>query len=181
MNNIAEDIKRGDKVVFRELFEDYYPILCVFAMKYLHDEDICKDIAQETLLTYWQNRNDFEDIFKVKSYLYRVARNKCLNIIKRVQIGEHYIREVLTEPVYDFEDEVIRQETYLLVRKAIDALPNQMRRIIELALQGKKNAEIASELSISEGTVHSLKKTAYKKLRNSLQDHFYSLLFWMIG
>lgn len=70
-------------------------------------------------------------------------------------------------------------ETYLLVRKAVGALPVQMRKIIELAMQGKKNAEIAAELSISEGTVHTLKKTAYKKLRDRLQEHFYLLLFWI--
>lgn len=60
-------------MAFRELFEDYYPVLCVFAMRYLHDEEQSKDIAQETLLTYWQKRADFEDILKVKGYLYMVA------------------------------------------------------------------------------------------------------------
>ena len=69
MNGLIEDIKQGDRAAFRELFEDYYPILCVFAMKYIRDEEQCKDVAQETLLTYWQNRADFEDIFKVKGYL----------------------------------------------------------------------------------------------------------------
>ena len=61
MNGLIEDIKQGDRAAFRELFEDYYPILCVFAMKYIRDEEQCKDVAQETLLTYWQNRADFEE------------------------------------------------------------------------------------------------------------------------
>ena len=52
MNGLIEDIKQGDRAAFRELFEDYYPILCVFAMKYIRDEEQCKDVAQETLLTY---------------------------------------------------------------------------------------------------------------------------------
>ncbi len=85
----------------------------------------------------------------------------------------------MTESEAYFENEVIRQETYLLVRKAVGALPVQMRKIIELAMQGKKNAEIAAQLSISEGTVHTLKKTAYKKLRDRLQEYFYLLLFWI--
>ncbi|MEI3154791.1 MAG: LuxR C-terminal-related transcriptional regulator [Odoribacter sp.] len=61
----------------------------------------------------------------------------------------------------------------MLVRKAVDALPCQMRRIIELAMAGKRNAEIAVELAIAEGTVHTLKKTAYKKLRDHMKQHFY--------
>ena len=40
---------------------------------------------------------------------------------------------------------------------------------------GKKNSEIAAELSIAEGTVHALKKAAYKKLRKKLKEHFYLL------
>lgn len=175
---IIDAIKKGDKAAFKELFEDYYPILCVFALKYIKDEEQCKDIAQEVLLTYWQKRKDFDNIYKVKGYLYTVTRNRCLNLIKRENLGEAYQKEISLESDFYIEDEVIRQETYLLIRKAIDSLPSQMRKIIELTMQGLKNSEIATELAIAEGTVHSLKKTAYKKLRNLLQEHFYLLIFF---
>lgn len=177
MSTIIDDIRQGNRAAFRELFEDYYPILCVFAMRYLRDEEQSKDVAQEVLLSYWERREDFEDLFKVKGYLYTAARNRCLNIIKHGRVDAGYVQEVLAGPDYYFEDEVVRQETYLLVRKAVEGLPVQMRRIIELAMQGKKNAEIAQELSIAEGTVHTLKKTAYRKLRDELQDHFYFFFF----
>lgn len=177
MHTIIDDIKLGSKTAFRELFEDYYPILCVFASKYIGDEEQCKDIAQEALLTYWQNRENFMELYKVKNYLYTVARNQCLNLIKRGKVDANYVKEVSRESESYFEDEILRQETYLLVRKAVNTLPSQMHKIIELAMQGKKNAEIAIELGIAEGTVHALKKTAYKKLRDQLQEYFYFLLF----
>ena len=79
MRNIVTDIRGGDKDSFKEFFEDYYPILCVFSSKYVKNEEQCKDIAQETLLSYWEKRADFEDIYKVKGFLYMVARNRCLN------------------------------------------------------------------------------------------------------
>ena len=177
MKSIVEAIRQGDQAAFRELFEDYYPILCVFAMKYLCDEEQCKDVAQDTLLSYWEKREDFEDIYKVKDYLYKVAHNHCMNILKRLKIGEQYLQEEFSEVEESFEKEMIRQETWLLVRKAVRTLPAQMRRVIELTMEGNKNAEIALELGIAEGTVHDLKKTAYKKLREQLTDHFYLLLF----
>lgn len=179
MNGLVDKIRNGDVAAFRELFDDYYPILCVFAMKYIREQEQCKDIAQETLLTYWQNRADFNDIFKVRGYLYRVARNRCLNIIKHGRVGENYTAEALARDEYYFEDEVVRQETYRLVRAAVASLPSQMRRVIELAMQGQKNSEIAAELSIAEGTVHALKKSAYRKLREQLREHFYLMLFWI--
>ena len=146
-------------------------------MKYIRDEEQCKDVAQETLLTYWQNRADFEDIFKVKGYLYRVARNRCLNMIRREQVDEHFVKEALTESEAYFENEVIRQETYLLVQNAVDKLPPQMRRIIRYSLEGLNNPQIAKEMGIGEGTVKSLKQTAYRKLKDQLKEYFYLLLF----
>lgn len=178
MHNIISDIRGGDRQAFKELFEDYYPILCVFTLKYIKDEEQCKDIAQEVLLSYWQNRENFEDIYKVKGYLYTVARNRCLNVIKHEHVDLAYTQGVQgSEPDVFFDDHIIRQETYMLVRKAVHALPSQMRKIIEYSMQGLKNSEIAAELAIAEGTVHALKKSAYKKLREQLQEHFYLLLF----
>ena len=75
-----------------------------------------------------------------------------------------------------FEEEIMRQETFLLVRKAIATLPPQMQRIVKLYMAGKHNQEIAEILQISEGTVHSLKKTAYKKLRAILKEEFFLLI-----
>ncbi len=52
-----------------------------------------------------------------------------------------------------------------------------MRAIMQLALEGKKNAEIAERLTPE--TVHTLKKVAYKKLRAFLTDYYYCLLLFI--
>ncbi len=176
MRDIVADIRSGSKNSFKELFEDYYPILCVFASKYVKDDEQCRDIAQEALLSYWEKRTDFEDIYKVKGFLYMVARNRCLNYLKREQINQAYVNEANLESEEYFREEVIEQETYRLVQEAVDALPHQMRTIIKYAMEGLKNPQIAAEMSIAEGTVHALKKTAYRKLREQLKEHFYLLL-----
>lgn len=65
MSNIARDIRDGNVAAFKELFEDYYPVLCVFASKYLSDGEACKDVAQETLVSYWEHRAEFDDLLWV--------------------------------------------------------------------------------------------------------------------
>ena len=106
-----------------------------------------------------------------------VARNRCLNSLKREQVNQAYVDEANRESEEYFQEEVIEQETYMLVRKAIEGLPPQMRTIIKYAMEGLKNPQIASEMGIAEGTVHALKKTAYRKLREQLKEHFYLLFF----
>ena len=86
IENIIADIKRGNKQAFKKLFDDYYPILCVFSFHYVEDKEVCKDIVQDALLAYWERKEDFNDILKVKSFLYTVTRNKCLNYLKHAQL-----------------------------------------------------------------------------------------------
>lgn len=141
----------------------------------MKDTEAYKDIVQDVFLTYWQYRCDFDNIYKVKNYLYTVTRNRCLNHLKRESLlGK---APTVPEPHFDFKDEMFREETFLMVRKAVDALPPQMRRVITMAMQGEKSAVIAGRLAIAENTVHALKRTAYRKLRESLKEHFYLLLF----
>jgi len=162
IENIIADIKRGNKQAFKKLFDDYYPILCVFASHYIEDKEVCKDIAQDVLLAYWERKEDFDDILKVKSFLYTVTRNKCLNHLKHEQLDIPYFSG---QEEFDsgFEAAIIEQETFHIL----------------YSMKGLKNHEIADKLQISEGTVHTLKKFAYRKLRESLKGINYTLLLFL--
>ncbi|MDR0892312.1 MAG: RNA polymerase sigma-70 factor [Mediterranea sp.] len=168
IESAVSDIRHGCIRSFKLLFDDYYPVLCVFSSRFINDREMCKDIAQETLLSYWERRADFDSLSQVKGFLYTVVRNKCLNILRREPISVHdYYTNSIDD---DFESVIIEQETYTIVRQAVNNLPMQMRRVIFYAMEGMKNKEIAEKLGVSEGTVHTLKKIAYRKLRNSLQN-----------
>lgn len=179
MHDIVSDIKSGNLKAFKEFFNDYYAMLCVFAARYLKDDEQCKDVAQEALTGYWEKRECFDDIYKVKGYLYTTCRNHCLNILRHEKVSRRYRekhgQELESEGV--FEDQVITQETYFLVWKAVNALPPRMRTVIRYSLDGLTNPRIAQEMGIGEGSVKSLKQTAYRKLREELKEHFYLLLF----
>lgn len=178
--DIVADIKHGNKQAFKKLFDVYYPILCVFSFHYVEDKEVCKDIVQETLLAYWERKEDFNDILKVKSFLYTVTRNKCLNYLKHEQIDCNALYFTGQEEFDNgFEAEIIEQETFRIVRKAVEELPLQMRNIILYSMKGLKNHEIADKLQISEGTVHTLKKIAYRKLRENLKDINYILFLFL--
>ena len=101
-----------------------------------------------------------------------------MNYLKHAQLDIPFFHG---KEEYDngFEAEIIEQETFRIVRKAVEELPTQMRNIILYSMKGLKNNEIADKLQISEGTVHKLKKIAYGKLRESLKGINYILCLFL--
>ncbi|WP_299552334.1 RNA polymerase sigma-70 factor [Seonamhaeicola sp.] len=175
--NIIIDIKQGDRGAFREFFEDFYPILCSFANKYLKNPNQSKDVAQDALVKFWEKREEFNDIRGVKSFLYVIVKNNCLNIIKKSSksVDMTLLKEFESESFY--KKNIIDLETFRMVRNAVNKLPDRQKEIVELSMQGLKNPEIAMQLEISPHTVHTAKKNAYRKLRETLKDKYYLLLF----
>ena len=112
---------------------------------------------------------------KVKGFLYTTARNLALNHIKHNQIVDEHLRLQEKDSVLFFRNQIIEEETYQLVHKAVEQLPKQSCKIIQLSLQGYSNQEIADQLNISINSVRTLKQSAYKKLRGILKEHFYLL------
>jgi RNA polymerase sigma-70 factor (ECF subfamily) len=179
MQHVVSEIKRGNVDTYRVFFEGFYPVLCVFASRYVKNREQCKDISQEALLLYWERRRDFEQLFQVKSFLYTAVRNRCLNLIKREEVNRHFLRESGREGEAFYEENLVEQETYLLVRQAVEALPPRARAVIEHAMEGLTNPRIAREMGIAEGTVHALKKAAYRALRARLR-HLYVIFLLSI-
>ena len=111
---------------------------------------------------------------QVKAFLYTAVRNKALNELEHSKVVFEYAQKVIEKKKDSFfHDAVVEEETYRI-------LPDQMRAIMRLAMEGKKNAEIAEQLNVSVETVHTLKKIAYKKLRIYLKEYYYFLILFYL-
>ena len=168
-------LQQGDEKAFRSLFKEFYASLCLFATHYLGDQEEAADIVQESFLKYWNKRADFDNYCRIKSFLYVVVRHACLNQLRSQNLRLHVSDEFIKDSEQDFYNYVMEEEAHRLFNKAIDNLPPQMRAVINFSLDGLKNSEIAEKMNLSEGTVHSYKKEAYKKLKVSLREYYYLL------
>lgn len=171
---LINSIRLGDSKALKQFFESFYPSVCIFARKYVRDINIAEDIAQESFVEFWKRREQFADLRALKGFIYTVTRNKCLNQIKLNSIREDILRNQILSDDF-FYEMVQEEETYRILHQAINGLAAQSRRIILLSLKGYKISEIADELNISVNTVKTLKKNAYKELRNKLHDHIFIL------
>ncbi|MDP4184607.1 MAG: RNA polymerase sigma-70 factor [Bacteroidota bacterium] len=169
-------IQDEDNKAFEEFFDSFYPLLCIFANKYLHDPDAASDIAQDAFVYFWKKKHDIPNINSAKSFLFTIVRNKSLNYIRNKKTRETIHIKKLESEIY-FRDNIIEQETYQIIYKAIKTLSPQSQIVIDLALDGLKNHEIAEQLNLSVNTIKTIKQRAFKLLRTELKDNIFALFY----
>ena len=143
---------------FEEVFRYYYRPLFLFAYGYVMDEGEAN----------------------LRAYLYSSVKHACLRYFKRLQLLDEYKKRQAEALVLSFADDDIEDDRELiaLVQKALSQLSEQQRRIVELhVMEGKKYLEIADLLQLSENTVRTHLKRAYKILRENLSCLFPNIFF----
>ena len=171
---IIEKLNQRDSSALKDFFVEFYPSICLFSKKIIPETDIIEDIAQEAFLVFWRSQKQFENIDALKGFLYVTAKNKCLNHLKIKGLRAEILKNGFDKEEHIYEL-ILEEETYRIISKAIEKLPPQGRRIIELSMKEYKNPEIAEELGVSVNTIKTLKRNAYKVLRENLKDHVFVL------
>jgi len=168
------DFQHGDKKAYRIIFDSLYPVMCLYAEKFVKDADDAEDISQEIFVELWNQRAKFESFEQIKAFLYLSIKNKCFNFIKHLNIKKKYVESVQLDDELLLDNFIIEAEIVNNLNEAVKSLPEQQRLVILLSLQGLKNEDIAENMNISLNTVKLYKKNAYKNLRSKIYP---SLLF----
>ena len=167
------------KADFEKLFNTHYSNMCAYANNFLKDVDASEEVVQEVLYKLWTNKDSLIITSSIQSYLFRAVRNASLNVLKHVNIREDYKmhNEYERDDELSSEDEMIVSELDLKIRKAIDLLPIERKKVFLLSrYEGLKYKEIAEKLNISVSTVENQMVKALKFLRTELKDY----LPWLI-
>ena len=161
-----------NKAQFKDFFNFCYPSLCAFASSKVVDQAIAEDFVQEAFIKLWENSGDFSSEEAAKSYLYTIIKNRCLNHLDHQKVIKKHQKYTQQESIVgpEISELIIEEETHLLIYNAINKLPQQCKNVLLLSINGLKNKEIAAELDISENTVKTQKKIAYKQLKIELKD-----------
>lgn len=174
---LLSGLRHGDERAFRILFEEFYTALCLFATRFLGDSEAAADVVQEAFLKYWDRHGDFDNYYKIKSFLYVVVRRACLNLLRDKHVNVEVTEGIAIDSEEFFQTQVMEEEAYRVFYRTIEHLPLQMRTVIYYALKGLKNSEIAQRMGVSENAVHAYKKEAYKRLKDSMKDYYYLFEF----
>ena len=160
----------GDDAAFRVLFERYAPILLRLTRRHLRDEELSREIVQQTFFRLHGARNDFRRGSKLRPWVMTIAMNLVREHWRRKKRRKMTDLEVDTQaaPEADYMPIELRQRSALL-HGALDKLPVSQREVVELHwFQERPYAEIAEIVGTSEGAVRVRAHRAYTTLKQLL-------------
>lgn len=140
-----------------------------------HHED-AQDAAQDTFLSVWQNIDKFQFRSQFSTWLYRIVKNKCLNLIDQrkrrktepmeIDDSQPWVPLDTTTP----DKEVLRSEQSEILHAALGRLKESYRTILILReLRDLSYEEIAEVLNCTLGRVKSRLHEARKALKTELE------------
>lgn len=167
----------GDDAAFEVLLTKYSPRIYNFVARYVGYGPNAEDATQEIFIKIWKKLTGFNPAKKFKSWLFAVARNTAIDLLRKRRIttlvDNDFGDEENNNAFADFSPTPLEQaaqwENAELVSKAMRALPEIYHTILNLYyLEELTLAEIAKILNEPINTVKSRHRRALIKLRSLL-------------
>ncbi|WP_099146973.1 RNA polymerase sigma-70 factor [Bacteroides sp. KFT8] len=178
------------QINFNSIYTAYYRKSFLFALSYVHNEQVAEDIVSEAIIHLWEQGKEHE-IVSVEAMLITYIRSKALNHLKHIQVQENAFQTLLDRGQRELEiristleacdpNEILSEELRTKVYALLKGMPEKTRiAFIRDRLEGKSHKEIAEELGISVKGVEYHISRAVKMLRDNLKDYAPFLIFFI--
>ena len=175
---LIEQAQHGDRNAFGELVCRYYPGVVRVVYRLCGDSGLAEDMAQEAFLRGWMALPSFHPQSSLRNWLYRIAVNATLDVLRRKP--EETLEEESVQMIPDQADGpetmLMEKERVALLQQAMRALPDAARSVLVLREYGGLSyQEIASVLDVPVGTVMSRLNYARNRLRELLKGQMLQL------
>lgn len=158
---IEQIIRRDEKALFK-IYGQYHNQLFNFINKQLKDAAKAEEVTQDVFLDFIESLRDFQYQCSLKTYLFSIARNKVIDVIRKKKMKRilfssmpSYLVESLASVVFD--DELEKKELSAKILNVFEKLPNDYRLVLRLKyLEGAKVKTIADKLSLGFKATESL-------------------------
>lgn len=174
--SVLKKIKEGDINTFEKIFRLYYSPLCLYAAGITGKMYIAEEIVQELFYVFWKEREKLQIFHSLKSYLYGAVRNRSLQYCEHQEVENLHKQAVLSKAnnsdSSNPQDMLEYNELEDLINRTLNKLPERRLRIFRMhRFEGKKYAEIASELSLSVKTVEAEMTKALQLLKKEVENY----------
>jgi RNA polymerase sigma factor (sigma-70 family) len=162
-----------DREAFARLFDHFAPRLEAWLIRAGADSGTAEEVTQDVMVTLWRKAALFDPTkSSVTTWLYRIARNRRIDLLRRNKVDFVDPLETVYEPseTPDFDAALDLQDREDRVRHALKSLPDEQLALVRLAFfDGLSHSDIAQKTGLPLGTVKSRIRLAFTRLRRNLE------------
>lgn len=169
-------ITSGERHRYSVLVDRYQRRLYWSCLRLLGDADEAEDVVQEAFVSAYEHLREYDPTYRFYTWLYRIARNRCLNVIRRRRLwGWVTLSDPDRTPALAAGDRADRgledAELAAALSECRGTLAPDQREAFDLRhADGFSYREIAAALGVPEGTVMSRLSRARGKMRDCLES-----------
>lgn len=167
MEELIKAIARGEEKALRELIRLMQGRVYAYCYSFLGQEEDAEEITSEVFFQVWRSAKKFRGDSKATTWIFGIARNLCLNHLRRKKL--QFMELLETDAVYEPEEEPEYDPE--LVKKAMEKLSPLHREVLYLAYYEElPYSKIAEILGIPENTVKTRVFNAKRKLKEIIEN-----------
>ena len=164
--------KEGNEAAAAQLYRKYYRASVFFAMDFVKEQKQAEDIVQDAFIKLWQNRDKFQTLPELRSYLYVTIRNAALNSLDHEHVKNRFRDETLHTQVREadfIESRMLFAELMQIIYQYLKELPAPYAEVLRLLyLEELSPAEVAERLQLTPENLRIRKFRAIGMLRADL-------------
>lgn len=179
---LVHAFQNGDEKALAVIYEDFHPVLSLYANRFLDNRSIAEEIASNALAKTWQMHWKLDSYGAIRAYLYKVVQRDSLAFLRKEKKRTNMhkaaqLPDITTETPFE---QLVRTELYHLLHNALKELSPGNQKVISMYfLEGKNTNEIAQELNLHPSTVKTQKTRGLEALRKLLLRKVSSLLYFI--
>lgn len=170
-NSIVERYLAGDMTAFDELMIRYERQIYRVCYRFVNNRDDAMDLAQEVFIKAFEHLPNFRRESSMKTWLYRIAMNHCINHVKKNSREFVQITENVGSTRASIHSEMEEREKREQFRSLVKKLPPKQKAILEMRIHEQLSyEEIATMSGRSISTIKASVFFALEKLRKLVKE-----------
>jgi RNA polymerase sigma-70 factor (ECF subfamily) len=168
---LVERYLAGDMTAFDEIMIRYERQIYRLCFRFTRNSDDARDLAQDVFIKAFENLSGFRQESSLKTWLYRIATNHCINHVKAHTREFVEVTEATRKTNATVQAALEESEQREHFRNMVKLLPPKQRAILELRIHEQLSyEEIARMSNRSVSTIKASVFFALEKLRKLLKE-----------
>jgi RNA polymerase sigma-70 factor (ECF subfamily) len=168
-----KELRDGDDLYFRQVFDQYHQKLYFFILSKTKSEYIAEEVVQMAFTKLWQCRQTLKEEYTISTQLFRIATTILIDFLRKYSNKDAVTARLdaleIDKGVDSTNEKMSGAELQKRILEAVNDLPPVRKQVFEMSReQGMSYREIAATLSVSSKTVEGHISKALKQIKKHI-------------